>query len=71
MVEKILARHESLPEDWPVDGTTGYSFTNQVLGLLVDPAAEAPLTACYAEFTGDRRAFPEIVHGEQDPHHGK
>ncbi len=65
VVEKILARHESLPDDWPVDGTTGYSFTNQVLGLLVDPAGEAPLTRVYTEFTGDRHAFPEIVHASK------
>jgi (1->4)-alpha-D-glucan 1-alpha-D-glucosylmutase len=62
VVEKILARHESLREDWPVEGTTGYVFTNQVLGLLVDPAAEDRLTRTYAEFTGERLAFPEIVH---------
>ncbi len=37
VVEKILAAHERLREDWPVDGTTGYDFLNQVLGLLVDP----------------------------------
>ena len=24
LVEKILARHENLPDDWPVAGTTGY-----------------------------------------------
>ena len=29
LVEKILARYETLP-DWPVDGTTGYDFANQV-----------------------------------------
>jgi (1->4)-alpha-D-glucan 1-alpha-D-glucosylmutase len=62
VVEKILARHESLREDWPVEGTTGYTFTNQAAGLLVDPAAEERLTRAYAEFTGQRQAFPEIVH---------
>ena len=62
VVEKILARHESLREDWPVEGTTGYTFTNQVLGLLIDPAAEETLTQAYADFTGDRQTFAEIVH---------
>jgi len=62
VVEKILARHESLREDWPVDGTTGYVFTNQVLSLLVDPAAEDRLTRTYTEFTGEARGFQEIVH---------
>lgn len=61
IVEKILAHHESLRNDWPVDGTTGYDFTNQVLQLLIDPAGEVPLTEHYAAFTGERRRFQEIV----------
>ena len=61
VVEKILAHHESLREDWPVEGTTGYDFTNLALALLVDPAAEDGLTRAYVEFTGERRSFAEIV----------
>ena len=61
VVEKILAHHEALREDWPVEGTTGYDFTNLVLALLVDPAAEDGLTRAYVEFTGERRSFAEIV----------
>jgi (1->4)-alpha-D-glucan 1-alpha-D-glucosylmutase len=61
VVEKILARHESLREDWPVDGTTGYEFANLVLGLLVDPAGEAAMSRFYAEFTGLDVAFADIV----------
>jgi len=33
-VEKILAEGESLADDWPVDGTTGYDFMNDVSALL-------------------------------------
>lgn len=36
VVEKILAPGESL-RAWPVDGTTGYDFTNAVNGLFVEP----------------------------------
>jgi (1->4)-alpha-D-glucan 1-alpha-D-glucosylmutase len=61
VVEKILARHEGLREDWPVDGTTGYEFTNLVLGLLIDPTGEAGFTQTYAEFTGERSSFADIV----------
>ncbi|MGH7102279.1 MAG: malto-oligosyltrehalose synthase, partial [Acetobacteraceae bacterium] len=60
-VEKILARHEALPENWPVDGTTGYDFTNLVFGLLIDPAGEDALSRAYATFTGERRSFAKIV----------
>jgi (1->4)-alpha-D-glucan 1-alpha-D-glucosylmutase len=61
VVEKILARHEALREDWPVDGTTGYEFANLLLGLLADPAGEEALTRAYAEFAGDAPAFAEVV----------
>ncbi|MBA3517442.1 MAG: malto-oligosyltrehalose synthase, partial [Rhizobiales bacterium] len=61
VVEKILAPHESIREDWGVDGTTGYEFANLVTGLLIDPAGEEPLTRFYAEFTGSHEAFGDIV----------
>jgi (1->4)-alpha-D-glucan 1-alpha-D-glucosylmutase len=62
VVEKILAPHESLPEDWPVDGTTGYDFTNQVLGILIKPSAEAAFTQTYADFTTVTDAFSSVVY---------
>ncbi len=61
VVEKILAPHEALREDWEVDGTTGYEFANLITGLLIDPAGEEPLSRFYAEFTGETRAFGDIV----------
>lgn len=42
-VEKILGPDEQLPEDWTVDGTTGYEFMNQVSLLQHDAKGEAPL----------------------------
>lgn len=38
LVEKILAADETLPEAWPVDGTTGYEFLNAAARLFVDPS---------------------------------
>jgi (1->4)-alpha-D-glucan 1-alpha-D-glucosylmutase len=61
VVEKILARGESLRADWPVQGTTGYEFANLVLGVLVDSRGEAALTRFYGDFTGERESFTEIV----------
>ena len=60
-IEKILEPGERL-RDWPVEGTTGYEFANDVTALFVDPAGEEPLTALYAELTGERREFEEIAH---------
>jgi (1->4)-alpha-D-glucan 1-alpha-D-glucosylmutase len=59
-VEKILEPGEEL-RDWPVEGTTGYEFANDVTALFVDPAGEAPLTELYAELTGERRRFAEVA----------
>ncbi len=62
VVEKILAHHESLRTDWPIDGTTGYEFASQVIELLIDPAAEEALTETYRKFTGETQPFPKTVH---------
>ena len=59
-VEKILEPGEQL-RDWPVEGTTGYEFANDVTALFVDPAGEAPLTELYAELTGETRRFAEVA----------
>ena len=60
-VEKILEPGERL-RDWPVEGTTGYEFANDVTALFVDPAAEEPFTALYTELTGERRPFGEVAY---------
>jgi (1->4)-alpha-D-glucan 1-alpha-D-glucosylmutase len=60
-VEKVLEPGERL-RDWPVEGTTGYEFANDVTALFVDPAGEEPLTALYAELTGETRPFAEVAH---------
>src|SRR5581483_3511118 len=59
-VEKILEAGEQL-RDWPVCGTTGYEFANDVTGLFVDAAAEESLTELYSSFTGEERSFAEIA----------
>jgi (1->4)-alpha-D-glucan 1-alpha-D-glucosylmutase len=61
LVEKILAHHETLRTDWPVDGTTGYEFIYQLTELLTDSAAETSLMETYRSFTGGTKSFSEIV----------
>ena len=61
VVEKILMPDEQLRASWPVSGTTGYDFMNQVLGLFIDRSSEEPLTRFYGDFTGETRSFPEIL----------
>jgi (1->4)-alpha-D-glucan 1-alpha-D-glucosylmutase len=59
-VEKILHPGEAL-RDWPVSGTVGYEFLNDVQGLFIDPAGEACLTQLCFELTGEERSFDEVA----------
>ncbi len=61
VVEKILARHESLREDLPVAGTTGYEFMSLLTGLFVDPAAARSLSATYHRFIDREAEFDQLV----------
>jgi (1->4)-alpha-D-glucan 1-alpha-D-glucosylmutase len=58
-VEKILEPGETLPPEWPVDGTTGYDALAEVGAVFVDPAAAAAFDASYRSATGDQRSFAE------------
>ncbi len=61
VIEKILERGESLPTRWPIHGTSGYDFLNYANGLFVDPDAEDDFTRLYADFTGERTDYAEVV----------
>jgi (1->4)-alpha-D-glucan 1-alpha-D-glucosylmutase len=61
VVEKILQPKEELPESWPVQGTTGYDFLNQVNDLFIDSANEKVLTDFYSKFTGEPTDSGAIV----------
>jgi (1->4)-alpha-D-glucan 1-alpha-D-glucosylmutase len=61
VVEKILAPGEPLPP-WPVQGTTGYDFLNQVNGVFCRTEGEVPFSRIYARFTGLEVPFEELVY---------
>ncbi|MFP4330058.1 MAG: malto-oligosyltrehalose synthase [Spirochaetaceae bacterium] len=61
VVEKILAHHEQLREQWPVSGTTGYEFLALVGELFTSPESEEVLTEIYNRFTREERSFSETV----------
>ncbi len=54
VVEKILASNEALPEDWPVEGTTGYEFMTTLEDVFIDPAGAAAMEARYHDRRGAR-----------------
>jgi len=59
VVEKILAPRETLPETWPVAGTTGYEFMDEVSALQHDSAAAIPLAAFWARLSGRSACFAD------------
>ncbi len=65
LVEKILAPGEQINPEWPVHGTTGYDFLNQVNAVLVDPQGVAALERFYARFTGQDQPFDEVVYASK------
>lgn len=62
VAEKILSGAEKLPENWPIDGTTGYDFANLVNGLFVNPDSERTMTRAYWDFVGSQPDFKELVY---------
>jgi (1->4)-alpha-D-glucan 1-alpha-D-glucosylmutase len=62
LVEKILARGESLPADWPVSGTTGYDYLNYANDVFVDPVGAGDLEAMYTSFTGRDTKFADVLY---------
>jgi (1->4)-alpha-D-glucan 1-alpha-D-glucosylmutase len=60
LVEKILEEDETLPESWPVHGTTGYDFLCEVARWLIDADAENRITGIYRRFTGERWRFRDL-----------
>jgi (1->4)-alpha-D-glucan 1-alpha-D-glucosylmutase len=62
LVEKILGANERLRADWPVDGTTGYEFTNQLTQLLVSAPDMPQMAAVYEKFAGFRPDYREIAY---------
>lgn len=65
VVEKILDSKERLPDEMPVEGTTGYDFLNLVNSIFIDRKGIAGLRETYREFTGVTEDFREIVYGRK------
>src|ERR1019366_7571175 len=62
VAEKILQPAEALPASWPVHGTTGYEFLNQVNGLLISAEGLNAIDGIYREFTGESNDFDTMAH---------
>jgi (1->4)-alpha-D-glucan 1-alpha-D-glucosylmutase len=62
LVEKILARHEDLPNDWPVAGTTGYDYLNFANRVFVQPDGAKEIDRVYSQFISRDLKFSEVLY---------
>jgi len=62
VVEKILARDETLPPSWPVSGTTGYDYLALANGLFIDAAGDAKLQRYFSRFAGIDLDLGQEIH---------
>ncbi|MBC7931457.1 MAG: malto-oligosyltrehalose synthase, partial [Rubrivivax sp.] len=62
VVEKILGHDELLRREWPAHGTTGYDFMNLLNGVFVETTNAQAFHELYAEFTGERVRFSDLLY---------
>ena len=62
VAEKILSEGESLPTDWPIDGTTGYEFLNLLNGIFVETENADAMSRIYTQFSGREETFAALVY---------
>jgi len=60
--EKILMESERLPDDWPIYGTTGYSFMNSSGGVLVNSLNARVFDAVYTRFVREKQNFAQMAY---------
>jgi (1->4)-alpha-D-glucan 1-alpha-D-glucosylmutase len=65
VVEKILTVEERLPDEWPVEGTTGYDFLNLVNAVFVDPFGAQGLREVYHRFIDSTSPFEDILYQQK------
>lgn len=65
VVEKILVGDETLPKNWPIEGTTGYDFLGMVNGVLIDSANLDALQETYSQFTGLNWHFDDAAYQQK------
>ena len=62
VVEKILGGDETLPEHWPVEGTTGYDFLTEVAGLFIEPSGLSALRRYHTRTTRSRTTRRQLTY---------
>jgi (1->4)-alpha-D-glucan 1-alpha-D-glucosylmutase len=58
--EKILAKAERMPEEWPIFSTTGYVFLNSVNGIFIDTRGARAFDRIYRQFIRSQTSYQDI-----------
>ncbi len=61
VVEKILDLDESLPENWSVQGTSGYDFCNYVNEIFIRTENQRIFTGIYHDFINHVKNYEELL----------
>lgn len=62
IVEKILGKGETLSEDWPVHGTSGYEWLSLVNNLFIDPHQKRAFQDIYTRFSKNPISLEDLVY---------
>ncbi len=62
VAEKILSGNESLPESWPLHGTSGYDFLNDLNRLFIKAENAKAMKQVYERFTGQTVPFADVAY---------
>ena len=65
LVEKILLVDETLPDEWAIDGTTGYDFLGMTNNLFVDGNNLPAMQETYTHFTGLKWSFDDAAYQQK------
>ncbi|MTI28208.1 malto-oligosyltrehalose synthase [Fulvivirga kasyanovii] len=65
IIEKILEWEETLPYQWPIQGTSGYGFLAVVNHLFTDLNSEKAFTREYQKICPDEQPYEELIYDKK------
>ncbi|GAB3181563.1 malto-oligosyltrehalose synthase [Telluribacter humicola] len=65
VVEKILEPGEDLPQQWPIQGATGYEFLSDVNNLFTNRNSKKSFTDYYSKLVGEEASAHDQIHDKK------
>lgn len=65
VVEKILESGETMPDDWPIEGNTGYDFLAMVNNLFTEKGSKEQFTFFYKKLVNDEKSIQQQIHDKK------